>query len=104
MRDQPEFLEGTNFAVLDFSTNSGPTRLATKYTVANLPNPAGMIGQLCANLLPFPFASSLLKGHMRCSKDYDSPRGLCIVKISDVPRVCGLVQQLEARLLRPPFF
>ena len=45
VRDQPEFVEGTNFAVLDFSTNSGPTRLATKYTVANLPNPAGMIGQ-----------------------------------------------------------
>ena len=44
------------------------------------------------------FAAWFFKGHKRCPKEYDSPRGLCIGQISDFPRVSGLLQQL----LRPP--
>lgn len=38
----------------------------------------------------FPFTACFVKGHTRCPKDYNSPRGLCIGQISDFPRVRGL--------------
>ena len=49
----------------------------------------------------FAFLLLSLRGQTRCSKDYDSPRGLCTGKIYDFPRVSGLLR-IHARLHRPP--
>ena len=50
-----------------------------------------------------PFLLLVLKEQTRCSKDYDSPLGLCTGQIDDFPRVTGLLR-IHARLLRPPCF
>ena len=53
--------------------------------------------------MDFPERGEGCFSHTRCPKDYDSPRGLCIGQISDFPRVCGLLRQLQGCLLQFSF-
>ena len=51
----------------------------------------------------FAFLLLSLRGQTRCSKDYDSPRGLCSGKIDDLPIVTGPLR-IQVPLHRQPCF
>jgi len=67
-----------------------PTEFSQYERVVSSGRPAISCIFVTIPLTLFPFTACFLKGHTKCPKDYDSPRGLCIGQISDFPRVGGL--------------
>ena len=62
-----------------------PTEFSQYERVVSSDRPAISCIFVTIPLSLFPFTICFLKGHTKCPKDYDSPRGLCIGQISDFP-------------------